>query len=210
VKNGHGSLLDAAERYYTARLLEHGVTHWGVDWNSTEGQETRYRQLLRVVREGDDGFSINDYGCGYGGLYGFMTRQGTRFHYQGFDISAAMIESATANTGEASNVRFHVGHQPKHIADYSVASGIFHVKQDTTATIWHDYMLTTLDDMYNHSRKGFAFNCLTTYSDNVKMRGHLFYANPNEIFDLCMRKYARNVALLHDYGLYEFTVIVRL
>lgn len=210
MKSGIDSLLVAAERYYTTRLRENGATHWGVDWNSAEGQETRFRQLLRVIRGGGDEFSINDYGCGYGSLHEFMMRQGTKFLYQGFDISAAMIESATAITGEASNARFHVGHNPGEIADYSVASGIFHVKQDTSGPVWHDYMLATLDDMQKHSRKGFAFNSLTTYSDKEKMRGHLYYANPSEVFDHCMRKYSRNVALLHDYGLYEFTVIVRL
>jgi hypothetical protein len=29
------------------------------------------------------------------------------------------------------------------------------------------------------------------------------------IFDICKRKFSRNVALLHDYGLYEFTILVR-
>jgi hypothetical protein len=29
------------------------------------------------------------------------------------------------------------------------------------------------------------------------------------VFDLCKRRHSRNVALLHDYGLYAFTVLVR-
>ena len=41
------------------------------------------------------------------------------------------------------------------------------------------------------------------------MRGHLYYADPASVFDLCMRRYSRHVALLHDYGLYEFTILVR-
>ena len=28
-------------------------------------------------------------------------------------------------------------------------------------------------------------------------------------FDFCKRNFSRNVALLHDYGLYDFTIIVR-
>lgn len=57
--------------------------------------------------------------------------------------------------------------------------------------------------------QGFSFNCLTSYSDKEKMRPDLYYADPSKIFDLCKRRYSRNVAVLHDYGLYEFTVIVR-
>jgi hypothetical protein len=56
---------------------------------------------------------------------------------------------------------------------------------------------------------GFAFNCLTSYSDAERKRDYLYYADPCALFDLCKRRYSRNVALLHDYGLYEFTLLVR-
>ncbi|RYZ15439.1 MAG: hypothetical protein EOO70_06815 [Myxococcaceae bacterium] len=59
------------------------------------------------------------------------------------------------------------------------------------------------------SRKGFAFNCLTSYSDPPFMRDYLHYADPCFYFDLCKRTYSRQVSLLHDYGLYEFTLLVR-
>jgi len=41
------------------------------------------------------------------------------------------------------------------------------------------------------------------------MREDLYYADPCFIFDYCKRNFSRNVALLHDYELYEFTIIVR-
>jgi hypothetical protein len=41
------------------------------------------------------------------------------------------------------------------------------------------------------------------------MRDDLYYADPRVIFDHCKRSFSRWVALLHDYGLYEFTIIVR-
>lgn len=40
------------------------------------------------------------------------------------------------------------------------------------------------------SSKGFAFNCLTSYSDAEKMRDHLYYADPCEVFDHCKRHYS--------------------
>lgn len=204
------SLLAAADQYYTARLQEFGATHRGVDWNSTDGQLLRFRQLLRVAEPTTEHYSVNDFGCGYGGLYGYLVRKGTPIQYNGFDVSAKMIEAAKAAFGQPNNARFHVGSIPVEAADYSVASGIFHVKQDAPTDVWLDYLLATLEQMHSFSRKGFAFNCLTAYSDKEKMREDLFYANPGAIFDHCMRRYTRNVALLHDYGLYEFTVIVRL
>jgi hypothetical protein len=50
---------------------------------------------------------------------------------------------------------------------------------------------------------------LTSYSDPDRMRPDLYYANPGEIFDQCKQRYSPQVALLHDYGLWEFTVLVR-
>ncbi len=54
-----------------------------------------------------------------------------------------------------------------------------------------------------------GFNCLTSYSDPEKKRDELYYADPCALFDMCKRRYSRQVALLHDYGLYEFTILVR-
>jgi hypothetical protein len=63
--------------------------------------------------------------------------------------------------------------------------------------------------MHRVTRHGFSFNCLTAYSDPDKIRPDLHYADPCALFDLCKRKFSRNVALLHDYDLYEFTILVR-
>ena len=57
--------------------------------------------------------------------------------------------------------------------------------------------------------RGFSFNFLTKYSDADHMRPDLYYADPGFIFDVCKRRFSRNVAILHDYDLYDFTVVVR-
>ena len=41
------------------------------------------------------------------------------------------------------------------------------------------------------------------------MRDYLYYAAPCMLFDTCKRRYSLNVALQNDYGLYEFTILVR-
>jgi hypothetical protein len=62
--------------------------------------------------------------------------------------------------------------------------------------------------MASLSRRGFSFNMLTAYSDEDKKRPDLYYASPAGFFEYC-RRYSKRVALLHDYPLYEFTIIVR-
>jgi len=57
------------------------------------------------------------------------------------------------------------------------------------------------------SRAGFAFNCVSHYVDYRVPT--LYYADPLRFFDHCKRRYSRFVSLLHDYPLYEFTILVR-
>ena len=42
-----------------------------------------------------------------------------------------------------------------------------------------------------------------------RMRDDLHYGDPCSLFDHCKRAFSKQVALLHDYGLYEFTIRVR-
>ena len=125
------------------------------------------------------------------------------------DVSESMIRAAEQRYQETSRARFIHSSEPEQVADYGFASGIFNVRLGRSDAEWLSYLEATLDVLDHTSRLGFAFNCLTSYSDADKMRRHLYYADPCVLFDLCKRRYSRNVALLHDYGLYEFTILVR-
>jgi hypothetical protein len=41
------------------------------------------------------------------------------------------------------------------------------------------------------------------------MRDDLYYADPLFFFDYCKTRFSRFVTLIHDYPLYEFTILVR-
>lgn len=200
-------LINEVNHYYSEKVRQFGTTPQGVDWNSTEGQEIRFRELLRVVQE-PSGFSLLDFGCGYGALYGYLKKQNTDFHYTGFDISTEMLEAGKqtypdvpAWTADAATLQPH---------DYVVASGIFNVMPaGTERAAWETYISNTLDTLNRLSVKGFSFNMLTSYSDAAFMKEYLYYADPGFYFDRCKRRYSKTVALLHDYPLYEFAVIVR-
>lgn len=201
-------ILQQVASYYSERVRVHGPTPQGVDWNSATSQELRFEKLLTVCEESSD-FSLVEYGCGYGQLVAFLGGKKRNFQYLGVDISRDMICQAEQLFGEAKQCRFHLGDTSPDICDYAVASGVFNVKQDVAPETWWDYMCHVLNDMNVHSRRGLAFNCLTTYSDPGRMRSDLYYADPCAVFDFCKRNFSRNVSLLHDYDLFEFTVVVR-
>ncbi len=74
--------------------------------------------------------------------------------------------------------------------------------------MWRQYVIRELHAMAGVARKGFAFNMLTIYADPERMRNDLFYADPAFFFDYCKRNIGPRVALLHDYPLYEFTLLI--
>jgi SAM-dependent methyltransferase len=201
-------ILRTVNAYYSARVREHGPTPRGVDWNSAESQQLRFEQLLRV-RSDDAPFSIVDYGCGYGALVDYLDAAGATFRYVGFDISQEMTGIACARYDGRADVRFTSAETDLAPADYCVASGIFNVRLDTPDQVWLGYILSTIERIDRLGRRGFALNALTSYSDAEKMRPDLYYADPLLLFDHCKRRYSRQVALLHDYPLYEFSLLVR-
>ena len=199
------STLDEVGRYYSDKLARHGASPRGVDWKGAESQELRFAQLLRVC-EAPGSFSVNDIGCGYGALYDYLCGLGRQCDYLGVDISKSMIAKARELHHRA---RFTVGQRAERTADYSLASGIFNVRLSASDDAWLGHLLETLAAMDAGSRRGFAFNCLTKYSDAAMMQDYLYYADPCRLFDHCKTHFSKNVALLHDYGLYEFTILVR-
>lgn len=206
------ALLSEVARYYSEKLAIHGETPSGVDWNGEESQIARFVQLCRIIDPAttpSDAFSLNDIGCGYGALHDFLHRSYEALVYFGIDVSEAMIEAARRRHEVGPHATFEVASTPSQRADYGVASGVFNVRLDRTEAEWSTYVGATLDMMNETSYIGFAFNCLTIYSDADKMRDYLYYASPAALFDLCKRRYSHHVALLHDYGLYEFTILVR-
>ena len=208
MQGSKAELLNEVARYYSEKLAQYGETPRGVDWNGEESQALRFEQLIKII-SGSDTCSMNDLGCGYGALLDFLADKPTTFSYLGVDVSQEMIRAARQRHAGNPQARFISATEPDMFADYGVASGIFNVRLGCTDAEWYDYLQATLDVLDRTSRLGFAFNCLTAYSDTDKMRDYLYYADPCVLFDLCKRRYSRNVALLHDYGLYEFTILVR-
>ena len=199
-------ILSNINHYYTKRILTHGATPKGVDWNGEKSQFIRFAQLSKIIIQ--DNFTINDIGCGYGKYIEYLAQNYNNYIYNGYDLSSEMIENAKKLYP---NSNFLIITKPENIekSDYSIASGIFSVKMEYNESEWLSYILSNLEQMNEKSIRGFSFNMLTKYSDKEYMRDDLYYADPLFIFDYCKRNFSKQVALLHDYGLYEFTILVK-
>lgn len=201
-------IRETVARYYSERLRLHGPTARGVDWNSADSQELRFERLLTAIDD-ESANGLNDYGCGYGALADHLVRGGFRFQYHGFDISDAMVAAAKELHQHLDRCSFTSDRGTLRPAAYTIASGIFNVKLDHSVNLWQEYVFDTLRVLDGLTTRAFAFNMLSTYSDPGKRREDLFYMDPLVVFDFCKRRLSNRVSLLHDYRLYEFTMIVR-
>ena len=202
------SELNNVKKYFSDKLEAHGATHLGVDYNSTQSQEARFFQLTKVI-DSSVKYSLLDFGCGYGGMYDYLLRLGHDLHYVGYDIAEPMIAKGRELHPNNPDCWFTRNIEEVPIVDYAVVSGTFNMKLDADFEAWTQIVLEALQQMNARASKGLAFNMLTKYSDADRMRPDLYYGDPCFFFDYCKHNFARNVALLHDYGLYDFTILVR-
>jgi SAM-dependent methyltransferase len=207
MSGGREGALEAVDRYYTGRLREFGAQARGADWNGEASQFLRFEQLCRIL-PADQAFTLCDLGCGYGALLDYLAPRYPRFTYYGVDVAQAMVDAARQRYASRGDVDFERGTVPS-AAEYCVASGTFNVHAGTETGAWESHIEATLAAMNDSTSGGFAFNCLTSYSDPEWMRPHLYYGAPCRWFDFCKRSFSPHVTLLHDYGLYEFTILVR-
>lgn len=204
-------ILVQTENYYTDKLRKFGRTSKGVDWNSEESQLLRFEQITKLLDKELllNEISLCDYGCGYGSYARYLKNQGFNISYTGLDVSEEMISAAGKENESIDNTTFLCGSEFDKKYDYIVASGIFNVRHDISDDEWEEYMIEIIEKFNSYSNRGFAFNCLTKYSDKEYMKDYLYYSDPLFFFDYAKTHFSRNVALLHDYGLYEYTLIVR-
>ena len=196
--------------YFTEKLETFGVTAKGVDYNGEQARQIRFAELVKIIDPAKP-FSVIDYGCGYGAMFEYLHAKGWDFDYHGVDLIEKMVFAGRENYKGFPNAHFTTEEKELPVADYLMAASIFNIKLESPYGEWQNFVCNTLLRMNALCSKGFSFNMLTKYSDADRMaeRPDLFYGDPLFFFDFCKRNFSRNVALLHDYGLYDFTIIIR-
>lgn len=204
------SLANKFTDFYNQNISNFGLTSQGVGWKNEAAQLVRFEQLIKIL-DPIKNSSINDLGCGTGDLIPFLQKKNFLFTYTGYDMLPVMIDLARNRHSKGSNIEFKLIEKVSELesADYTVASGIFNIRFEQTDEFWESYILETLRHMNLNSKRGFAFNLLTKYSDSDFMKNELYYADPCFLFDYCKKNFSKNVALLHDYDQYDFTILVR-
>lgn len=195
---------------YGEQLARHGPVAHSVLWRSEENQRMRFEVLAGVIEPEDDkgAITVNDFGCGYGALFDFLgdlpaMRRGV---YYGYDISEDMIAAARHRIRDVRATFIH-SLFATHDADYSLVSGTYNLKLDADEEAWKRYIQDSLRHLWARTGRALAFNMLSIYG--AERQGGLFYADPGEFIDFCMRELTPNLTLFHDYSPIDWTIWLR-
>jgi len=190
---------------YKPKFLEHGGTPMATAQNDRVSQHLRLSRLVKNMELKDK--SIHDVGCGICDLYPYLKDVCKRpFEYVGTEVISEMIDYAenkydgisiyNRNILESSNLKY----------DFNVASGLFFIPGRVGHAEWKEFCFAMMDKMFEMSNEAMSFNFLTANGDF--QADDLFYINPGEVFDYCLKHYSRFVMLDNAYPLYEFTITV--
>lgn len=198
------------DAYYSARAVRFGATPAGADWTCIASQQMRFVQLLRLCGASMS-FSLIDLGCGYGALLDLLHDRYApgAIDYLGVDLSGAMISLGQRRWLGSETVRVVMGSVALRRADYAVASGTFNVKLGHSTKSWETFIATTLDGLAACSRKGFAVNFMLPAPPGIHLKAGLYTTGPEPWAEYCRHTFNAEVHVRSDYGLREFTLIVR-
>lgn len=190
--------------YYQSKLAEHGPGARGMDWKDESTQRLRFEVISRYI-DYSRAPSILDVGCGAGEFLQFCRGQGRQIQYTGIDICPEMVAACRARFGEESA---QVGTTSDLISqnrnfDYVIASGTFNAKLDVTEHEWRGYFHDNIVAMFELCSVAAIVNMMTCFVDYRYDR--LYYAHPDEIGDLAIRRMTRRFVIDHNYPLYEMT-----
>lgn len=203
--------LDGIASLYEENLSNYGQASKSVGWKDEASQILRFEKLAQVIdtRTAVNGITVNDLGCGYAAMFKFLKElPATNLtRYYGYDISEKMLAAAKQAVTDDPRAVFARSSEITEEADYSFVSGTFNVKLEAGDDVWTEHILDAVKNLAARSRKGFAFNLLSTYVD--WKQENLYYGDPFMFFDFCKRNISPYVSLLHDYQLFEWTLLVR-
>lgn len=206
----NGSILQEVEALYSGNVRRLGLDSKSVGWRDQASHRLRFDKLVQGLIPEDEAepFTVNDVGSGYGAMFRYLDERFEKrlAQYHGYEISDAMIEACRAFIPDDDRLIIHKTNVPECSADFSFVSGTFNVRFQADDHAWDTYVKDMIIRLGQQSARGFAFNLLTSYVDWKEP--HLYYADPAHYFDFCKRNVSRKVSLLHDYALFEWTILV--
>lgn len=167
-------------------------------------QQERFDSLCRMIPE--PGFSLLDFGCGFGDLAPYLLQRFGSCDYTGADLVPEFIDECRRQHPAQ---RFELIGDYQDLTepvDYVVAAGPFNLLYtDSKETHW-ELLQQILKHLFSLSRKALAVNFM---SDQVDFeQPGAYHQNPAALYAFASQQLSQRLLLDQSYMPYEFSLIV--
>lgn len=198
--------LDIIKKYYQEKIENFGFTAKGMDWKNTESQYLRFEMIAKYI-DFEDSPSILDVGCGNGEFLNYCLGEKLTCNYQGLDITDAMVDAVNAKYGSNTALLGDIDAIDSDLSfDYVIASGTFNAKLQADDEVWRQFFYENIQKMFEKSKKGIVFNCMTQHVDWEYDR--LYYPDLSDLTSFIVENLSRKFIINHSYNLYEITISI--
>ena len=154
--------MSMLNKFYRELLDKHGANSYRtLSWISPATQAIRFAQLVKIIANQQDKFTLLDVGCGFADLYSYLKETG--FHnidYSGIDLMPEFIDAdkkAHPNIQLIEGDFLEIDFNQRY--DYIVSSGTLNVIVDPSQPPY-EHAFSVIDKMFELANCGIAFNML--------------------------------------------------
>ena len=189
------------QKYHEHRIAEFGSeTAESLGWFTTESQYKRFEVLTDIADL--NAATILDVGCGNGDLCCYLKEKYPQIQYHGIDFMETFLDNAMEKTKTYDTATFYKGDfmtVDLPVVDYILLSGTLNYKNTDP-----DYIFNAITKLYQHSKKGLAFNLLRK---TINPESIIVSYSPDLIKAFC-ETLSPKVILKNDYDDNDFTLMV--
>ncbi|MDD2448221.1 MAG: class I SAM-dependent methyltransferase [Sulfurimonas sp.] len=141
------------EKFYISAMELHGLSAKGVNWNSRDSQELRFKIILELLPSNLNELTLADAGCGFGDFYLYSKKENRLpKEYLPIDSIEEMVRVTKERT-QSKAILADICRDPLPSASYYICSGAMNILER-----FETYLF--MRNCYESSQKGFIFNIL--------------------------------------------------
>ena len=200
-------IVKAQTSIYRQSFRRHGDAPQATHNTGREVQYLRFERILRHLVPAKSPCTIHDVGAGLCDLHHYLADRGVEHTYSATEVVQEMVDLAREKYPEISvRNRDLLSDEPPDRHDFVVLSGVFNIPGDVGRDAWKEFVLRMVTRMYGMAEVAVAFNFLSSYRTFTDP--DLFYMDPAEMLDYCMKHLSRFVVLDQGYPLFECTATI--
>lgn len=203
MKFDNEKIITAMNKSYNEDISKFGCGIGAVKYADQQTQYFRFEELIKNLNLNSPNKTLLDLGCGNSELYRYLHFRGFRGKYIGFDINENLLSQAKE---KYSNIEVYqkdiLTDKIEHKFDYVLISGLFNCDCGQNKEWVYEFIAKAIE----LTDEVFSFNAISTYV-NYKTEG-MFYLDPCEMLDFCIKNLSRRVTLAHHNLPYNYTVQV--